>query len=59
MSLRHWLVYLGKRRPTSLQDHAQYGEITHDKTTPQSSPMVEGVSGHSLTGRHRKDKGKK
>lgn len=53
---RPWLIFLGKRRPTSLDDQAQYADTVHEnRPEPKSSPMVEGVSGHSVgAGRHRK-----
>jgi hypothetical protein len=51
-----WLTFLGRRRPTSLADQADYAEVKHEnRPEPKSSPMVEGVSGHSVgAGRHRK-----
>jgi hypothetical protein len=54
--VKPWLIFLGRRRPTSLADQAQYADTVHEnRPEPKSSPMVEGVSGHSVgAGRHRK-----
>jgi hypothetical protein len=49
-----WLVFLGRRRPVDLGDHAEYQEITHDKATPQAGGLPAHVEGHSISAGHRR-----
>jgi len=49
-----WLAFLGKRRPSSLEDHGQYSEIvSRPKAEPVAHDNPKGIVGQSLGGRSR------
>jgi len=43
-----WLWFLGKRRPSSLADQADYKEVHHAKEEPKKTPLPKGVEGKAL-----------
>lgn len=43
-----FLFFLGKRRPSSLADQADYNEVKHDKTESKKHKNPKGVKGESL-----------
>lgn len=57
--MKHWLIYLGKRRPTSLADQGQFSEtVSRPKAEPKAHKNPKGIDGQSLGGRKAKGKGK-
>lgn len=55
MGIVTWLIYLGKRRPESLETQHHYKETDHGiKNPPVAHKNKKGIEGHSMTGRKKK-----